>query len=179
MLCIFNYHFIFVCIAGSENCSDIVERDLGARSRDRERSSASREDCRQRVYGDRDYRERSSGDGDYFGDRDYAGVRDYYRERDRDFGEIVFLEREGEMLAHFQASQRCALAHWQRPRLLSQAPGIISKNPFRKNCNYVWLMTILTSHSITLEFKSSLVLVQLSLLSLTSPFYRRRPSTSK
>jgi hypothetical protein len=25
-----------------------------------------------------------------------------YRERDRDFGEIVFLEREGEMLAHFQ-----------------------------------------------------------------------------
>ena len=67
---------------------------MGARARDRERGSVSREDYR---HADRDYRERSSAD------RDYSSGRDFYRDRDRDFGEIVFLEREGEMLAHFQA----------------------------------------------------------------------------
>jgi hypothetical protein len=75
-----------VC-AGSEHSSDLADRDLGARSRthfrDRERDQyREREQYRETEQ----YRERE------------------YRERDRDFGEIVFLEREGEMLAHFQAS---------------------------------------------------------------------------
>ena len=61
----------------------MVERDLGARARERRTTNRDRE-CRDRVYQERDYQQRD------------------FRERDRDFGEIVFLEREGEMLAHFQ-----------------------------------------------------------------------------
>ena len=64
--------------AGSEHSSDVADRDLGARARERA-SGRARTQLRDRE-------------------------RAQYRERDRDFGEIVFLEREGEMLAHFQAS---------------------------------------------------------------------------
>jgi len=74
----------------------VTDRDLGARTRDQYRT---REQCRDRdQYRDREqYRGRELyRDMEQYRDRDY-------RERDRDFGEIVFLEREGEMLAHFQA----------------------------------------------------------------------------
>jgi hypothetical protein len=96
-----------------------LERDLGARARERSstgssergtvhirdeyraRASAPRDEHRERggAVSTNDYQERSySGDP---ADRYCYRERDY-RERDRDFGEIVFLEREGEMLAHFQ-----------------------------------------------------------------------------
>jgi hypothetical protein len=89
-----------VC-AGSEHSSDVADRDLGARARERTSGRARtqlRDREREQYRETEQYRER-----DQYRETEPYREREY-RERDRDFGEIVFLEREGEMLAHFQAS---------------------------------------------------------------------------
>jgi hypothetical protein len=96
--------------AGSEHSSDVADRDLGARARERASGRARtlhRDRERDQYRETEQYRER-----DQYRETEPYREREY-RERDRDFGEIVFLEREGEMLAHFQASSSLGLTRQQ------------------------------------------------------------------